>query len=71
MLRREKVLAQSTLSMQYPRASCGHVTFQTVRYDWIGLYFCKQRRENLDRSLWERTTTTANGETLLLQAIPQ
>ena len=62
---------QSTFSTQNPRASGGYATFQIVCYDWISLYFCKQRRENWDRSLWKRTTTTQNVETLLLQAISQ
>ena len=57
--------------MHSPRACGDHVTFQIVCYDWIKYYFCKQRQENWDWILWERTTTTENGETLLMEAIPQ
>ena len=49
---------QSTFSMQNARACSSHMAFQIVCYDWINLYFCKQRRENLDRKLWEKTETT-------------
>ena len=47
------------------------MTFQVVCYDWVSFNFCKEGQENWDRNLWERTTATQNGETLLLQAIQQ
>ena len=42
---RRKRISQSTFSQNH-RAICGHVTFQIVCYDWISLYFCKERHEN-------------------------
>ena len=45
------------LVTQNSRVTSGHMTFQVVYFDFLILYFCIQRCENEDGSLWERITT--------------